>query len=152
MSQRRRRPRWSELLDRIGRAALGLLGAEARGAKAELDEALEHLKVVALAFGLAAAVGFWALAVALAAAVVGLGHWLPLWGALLVVLALLLVVGAALALVGRGRLRRFENPARIVGRRVEDHVEFWRTEVLGIADQDAGESSDAPRAPEVADE
>jgi hypothetical protein len=136
-------PSWGELLGDVGRSALDLVGAEAASAREELWD-LARRGIVVLAIGLVAgAFGFWALGAALTAAIAGLAVWLPVWGASLVLFGVLGLIALALALVARARLRRLENPGAILMRRVESHLEFWREEVLGVA-EDASRTA-APR-------
>jgi hypothetical protein len=40
----------------------------------------------------------------------------------------------ALAMWARARMRRLDAPGAILKRRVESHLEFWRSEVLGVAE------------------
>ncbi|HUP21660.1 MAG TPA: phage holin family protein [Thermoanaerobaculia bacterium] len=131
-------PGWGELLGDVGRSALDLLGAEAASAREELSD-LARRGIVVLAIGLVAgALGFWAIGAAMTAAISGLAVWLPVWGASLVLFGALGLVALALFLVARARLRRLENPGAILMRRVESHLEFWREEVLGVAEDASG--------------
>jgi hypothetical protein len=128
-------PGWGDLLGSIGRSTVDLLGAEVEGARAELWEVARRAAAAAVVGLAAVALAFWALGAATAAAIAGLTVWLPVWGAALVLFGALGVVAFVLALVTRARIRRLEGPASIVRRRVDDHLEFWRTEVLGVSDE-----------------
>lgn len=141
MFGRRRRPErpgWGELLGDIGRSALDLLGAEVDGARAELGKLGRRALVVAALGAGALAVAFWALGAAATAAIAGLAVWLPVWGAALVLFGVLAVVALGLAWWARARARRLDAPGAILKRRLEGHLEFWRAEVLGVADDVPG--------------
>ena len=70
-------------------------------------------------------------------------------GAALVLFGALAAVAVVVAFFARSRWRTLENPAMLLRRRVFDHLEFWRTEILAVDDAvDADErraSFDEPR-------
>jgi hypothetical protein len=137
--RRREGPGWQALLGDIGRSTVDLLHAEVTGAREELSELLRRSIGVAIVLLVALTIAFWALGAAATAAVAGLAVWLPLWGAALVLFAVLAVAAVAFGLVARSRFRRLEGPGTIVRRRVESHLEFWRDEVLGGAGSEAAD-------------
>jgi hypothetical protein len=122
------------LLGDVGRSVVDLLGAELSGARTELAELGRRAVAVAALGAAALAVAFWALGAAATSAVAGLAVWLPVWGAALVLFGVLAVLALGLAMWARARMRRLDAPGAILKRRVESHLEFWRSEVLGVAD------------------
>jgi len=56
--------------------------------------------------------------------------WLPWWGASLVVLALFVIAAGILARFGLARMKRVENPAEIVRRRMDSHLDWWQHGLL----------------------
>lgn len=88
--------------------------------KAELDrlktEMATKLKALGIGLGLFAAagmVGFFALAVLIAAAVLGIAVALPAWLAALIVAVVLLIVTGLLVFLGISRLKRGTPPAPV---------------------------------------
>ncbi len=121
---------WIELFRGLGQAYLDLLRAEWAAVRRDLARSGKRLAWAAGLFGAAAAVGFWLVATLIYTLVAVLAIWLPQWGAALVVLGLLVLVVAGLALAGVAHLKRVENPAAVVGRRYEDHLDWWDDRLL----------------------
>jgi hypothetical protein len=59
-----------------------------------------------------------------------LALWLPPWGASAVVTGICALAVAVLALLGWVKLRRLESPAATIGRRWQDHREWWDRRLL----------------------
>ncbi len=108
--------------------------------RAEIELVLEMWKRSLIELGkgvalLGAAAYLFALcvpALLLFAAVDGLAAWLewPHWGAALVVMAVVLLVTLILTLIARRILtRRFENPAVLLTRRLDDSRGWWHERV-----------------------
>ena len=94
-------------------------------------------------------------ALLLFAAVDGLAQWLkwPYWGAALVVMAVVLLVAVVLALIARHILtHRFENPAVLLRRRLDDQRGWWHERVLYLERQLPGGAAVAPQAGEFDDD
>ncbi len=87
-----------------------LIKAEIEQAKAELSIKLKQLGVGAGFLAVAAAFGFFALGVLVAAAILGLAVVLPGWAAALIVAGLLLIIMAILGLVGVRKLKQGSPP------------------------------------------
>ena len=90
---------------------------------------LEVFRALGL-FGAAAAVGFWLVALILYTLIQVLALWLPQWGAAAVVTGLTALAVAALALIGWSKLKRLESPGATLGRRWQDHREWWDRRLL----------------------
>lgn len=138
--------RWVETFRAVGDAFLDLLEAELRALGQEVTRSGRHLLVALGLFGAAAAIGFWLIGVLICCAILLAALWLPLWGAALAVAGVLLLVVAVVAWLGVRHLRRVENPATIVRRRLDDHVGWWSGSLL------AGEPGEEEPPPEEIDE
>lgn len=82
------------------------------------DAGIGSVWVVAALFFL-----FWSVAALLAFAVIGFASWMPLWGASLLVLGIMLVAAIVLALIGVLRFRRItksKNPAQSIATDVKE--------------------------------
>ena len=75
-----------------------------------------------------------------------LDRWLPIWGAALAVTGLLALVATVLALAGRARLRRLENPLATARRRMDDHLAWWQSQHTTGAVEDE-DDFETPRRP-----
>lgn len=136
---------WVEMLRGLGQGFLDLLGAEWEQLKAELAVSAKRL---GLGVGLLAAAGmlcFWLLGTLVYFAIQLLAIWLALWAAAGLVALALLVVIAVVALVGLHTLKRIENPIETVGRRWDDHLDWWEARLVredlaaaGAADEAGG--------------
>jgi uncharacterized membrane protein YqjE len=93
----------TELVPRLVQEELAL-------AKAELTEKGKHAGVGAGLFGGGGLFAFFGLAVLIAAAVLGLAEAVPAWASALIVGAVLLVLAAILALVGRSQVKQAVPP------------------------------------------
>jgi len=99
-----------ELFSRLSEQSSQLVRAEIELAKAELAA---KLKASAIGIGLFAAAGFlafFAFAVLIATAILGLAQAVPAWLAALIIAVVLLIITAALALVGKKSLDRGMPP------------------------------------------
>jgi hypothetical protein len=122
--------RWRDLISGLGEALLDLLAAELEALKRDFARSGRGLLVVLGLFGAALVVAFWLVAAAVGFVIALLSLWLPVWGATLSTVGLLLVVTAILAGVGWWRLRRLDGPSRIFERRWREHREWWRERIL----------------------
>jgi uncharacterized membrane protein YqjE len=93
----------SELVPRLVREELNL-------AKAELAEKGKHAGVGAGLFGGGGLFAFFAVAVLIAAAVLGLAEAVPAWASALIVAAVLLLLAGVMALIGRSQVRQAVPP------------------------------------------
>ena len=121
---------WIDLFRGLGQSYLDLLAAEWAEVKRQLAASGKSLLWAAGLFGAAAAISFWLVALVLFVLVAVLHVWLPWWGAALVVTGLVLLVVAVLAALGVSRLKKVENPMAVVGRRYEDHLDWWDRRLL----------------------
>lgn len=119
----------------LGRALVELLRAELATIGDDLKRSARELRSGAVLIAVAAFFGFWTIG-ALAFAAVEVVHlWLPRWGAVLIVAGAFALLTLLFLLLGRGRLRRVESPARTVGRRLEGTGAWVQNELLGEADR-----------------
>jgi hypothetical protein len=93
----------TELVPRLVQEELAL-------AKAELTEKGKHAGVGVGLFGGGGLFAFFGIAVLIAAAVLGLAEAIPAWASALIVAAVLFLVAAALALVGRSQVKQAVPP------------------------------------------
>lgn len=132
---------WPELLRRLVADSIELLVAEADQIGRDLRPNLSRLRRSALAFFVALFVAFWFLGLLIAAAVLGLAAWLPAWGAALVVAALLAAVIVVLAALGRRWVKGIDNPVRVAGDRMRDHLDWWSENASAVLHAEAVEPS-----------
>jgi hypothetical protein len=85
---------------------------------------------------------FWLLAVLVGAVVAALSQWLPVWGAMLVTAALLLVDITLLGWLAWRRLERLGGPLALIGRRWRDHLDWWQERVLVDPSEEEEEAED----------
>lgn len=121
---------WVDLFRGLGQSYLDLLAAEWAEVKRQLAQSGKRLLWSAAFFGVAAAISFWLVALVLFVLIAVLHVWLPWWGAALVVTGAVLLVVAVLAWLGVSRLQKVENPMAVVGRRYEDHLDWWDRRLL----------------------
>ncbi len=119
---------WLHLFRSLGEALLALLEAEVEALKGEIARSGRRLGWGLLLLALAGVFALLILGLLTLAAVSGLQELAGLawWQAALWVAAAYLVVALAVGGLGVGQLRRVENPAHTVGRRVKDHLLWWR--------------------------
>ena len=98
------RPSLGELFSRLSVQTVRLVRAEIDLAKAELAQKATASAIGIGLFVAAAMVGFFAVAVLIATAILGLANAMPAWAAALVVAGLLLFLTAVLALIGKRSL------------------------------------------------
>ncbi len=128
-----RRNTWRESFAALGESLIEVLRAELAVIGEAWKGSLRHLGI---ALGLFAVAGYVALVclptlviLALVAGMVALG--MPLWGAALVVIALVVTFVAVVVALAKKRLHeRFENPVATVKDRVADHTAWWNERVL----------------------
>lgn len=140
---------WLDLFRDFGSSLLTLGQAELQAFQRDLSESGRRaLGALGLFLG-ALVFAFWTVGVATAFLVVLLDRWLPVWGAALVVTGLLALVATVLALAGRARLRRLENPLATARRRMDDHLAWWQSQhrADAVADQDDEDDFEPPRRP-----
>jgi len=125
---------WIGMLRALGEALLAVLRAELAALEADLRRSGHYLWVGVALLGAAAGVLFWTFGLLVFTLVAVVAIWLPLWGAALAVLAIFAAAAGLLAGLGISRLRRIENPAADVKRRVADHLDWWQHRLLGQAD------------------
>lgn len=129
-----------EALTQVIEELRGLGESVFRLVRAEIELVLEMWKRSLIELGkgvalLGAAAYLFALcvpALLIFAAVDGLVHWLewPYWGAALVVVSVILLVILVLTLIAKRILiRRFENPATLLTRRIDDSRGWWHERV-----------------------
>jgi uncharacterized membrane protein YqjE len=121
---------WIELLQSLRDAFIGVMQAEVRVLRLDLDLSKRHLvRALGLA-ALAIFVGFWAIGVLILLFIQVAAIWLPVWAASLVVLTVLSILGLALLLAARGNLRKTEAPGALLRRHVQEHLDWWEDEIL----------------------
>ena len=98
------RPSLGELFSRLSVQTTRLVRAEIDLAKAELKQKATASAISIGLFVAAAVVAFFAVAVLIATAILGLANAMPAWAAALVVAGLLLFLTAVLALIGKHSL------------------------------------------------
>ena len=103
------RPSLGELFSRLSVQTMRLVHAEIDLAKAELAQKAKASAIGIGMFVAAAAVAFFAVAVLIATAILGLATVWPAWAAALLVAGVLVFVAAALGLIGK-RLLGSGNP------------------------------------------
>jgi hypothetical protein len=131
----RRLRSWIELLLSLREAFLEVLRAEVRSLRSDLDLSKRQFLRVISFVALAISVGFWAVGVAVFLLIQVAALWLPLWGATLVVLTLLVLVILALVTAAKSSFREIEEPASMVRRHFQDHMVWWEEEVLPTISQ-----------------
>jgi hypothetical protein len=121
---------WVEMLRALGQSFLDLL-------RAEWDQLLRELGVSAKKLGIGVAllagagmVAFWFVAVLAFFLIMVIAIWLPVWASAGIALLVLLVVIGILAGLGWSRLKSIENPVDAVGRRWDDHLDWWENRLM----------------------
>ena len=147
-----RRNSWRETFTALGESLVEVLRAEL----AVLAEGWKRSgRELGIAIALVVAAGYVALIclptlliIALAAGLHALG--LPLWGAALVVAAVVMLVIGLMAWIAVKRLERCENPVAAAKDRFSDHVAWWQESILmddrtlGAADGSQDDAGDGP--------
>jgi hypothetical protein len=121
---------WIDLFRSLGEALLEVWRAELGTLQDDFERSGRHLGVALGLFGAAAVLLFWIVGLVLFVLVSLLHVWLPWWGASLVVLALFVIAAGILARFGLARMKRVENPAEIVRRRMDSHLDWWQHGLL----------------------
>jgi hypothetical protein len=124
-----------------------LLHEESALARAELREKLDRFGSGAVELGAGGLLTFAGLLVLLASAVLGLGHWLPLWLSALVVGGVALLIGLLVLARGRSHLKS-ENlaPQRTLDSLRRD-AELARAQAEPLRTGEAGEPPYEPPSP-----
>ncbi|NCT90287.1 phage holin family protein [Cellulomonas sp. APG4] len=104
------RPSLGDLVSNLSEKLSTLVRDEIRLAKAEMAEKAKHAAIGLGLFAGAALLGFFALAVLIATAVLGLAEAVAPWLAALIVAVVLLAVTAVLALLGKRSLSQGMPP------------------------------------------
>ncbi len=127
---------WVELFRALGQSFLDLL-------RAEWDQLLRELGVSAKKLGIGVAllagagmVAFWFVAVLAFFLIMVIAIWLPVWASAGIALVVLLLVMAVLAGLGWSRLKSIENPVDTVGRRWDDHLDWWENGLMAEEHRD----------------
>jgi uncharacterized membrane protein YqjE len=104
------RPSIGELVGSLSEKLSQLIRDEIRLAKAELAEKAKHAAIGIGLMAVAAMLGFFAVAVLIASAILGLANAVDAWLAALIVGLVLLIVAAVLVVVGKKALDRGTPP------------------------------------------
>ena len=138
---------WTELLRSLGASLVGVAEAEAVALKGDLRSSSRQLAMAVALAAVAAFLLFWVVGAGAFVLFHVLRLWLPAWGAASIVLALFLLLAAVIAGVARQRFLAIEPPVETVRRHLDEHVSWWRSEVLveeEAAQQLAEESVETP--------
>jgi hypothetical protein len=120
---------WIGRLREVGLAFGALVAAELSALADDLGRSGAAFARALILAAVAAGVVFWTLGLFLYFAIELLALAMPRWGAVGVVFALFLIVGAALIVVVKGKLGRIEPPTETVRRRLADTQAWWGTRV-----------------------
>lgn len=104
------KPSIGELVSTLSEKLSGLIRDEIQLAKSEITEKAKHAGAGIALFAGVAFLGFFAFAILLAAAVLGLANAVPAWLAALIVAVVLLVIAAVLGVMGKKALERGMPP------------------------------------------
>lgn len=143
---------WIDLVRSVGAALLEVYRAEAEELKTEVRDSTVQLAWAIGLFVAAGMLGFWAIFAAIYCAIQVLAIWLPLWGAAGVVLGVLVLVILILAFLGLRRLKRWENPAETIKRRLSEHRVWLEQKLLPAEEGEEGEEAAAEREMEQDEE
>lgn len=132
---------WGEVGSKLTRAVLALAQAEASGLKQDLRGSYAILRRLLLGLAVGLGLAMFSVALLLAAALLGLSQVMHPALAALSLGGVLAIVSLFWLLQARRAAARLETPAHTVGRRVSDHLDWWREEVKTVA------RPDAPRKP-----
>jgi putative superfamily III holin-X len=121
---------WLDLIRSLGSSLIEVFRAEADALKAELARSGRHLGVGLALLGGAAVLLFWTLGALIFTLGAVLAIWLQVWAAALIVVALFAAAAGLVAWLGVKHLKRFENPAESIRRRLEDHLDWWQHTLL----------------------
>ncbi len=122
--------KWGSLLRSLGQSLVELIDAEAAALRGDLADSGRRFSMALAIAALAAFLLFWSVGAAAFTLYQVLRLWIPPWGSALVVLGLFLLLSWILALIARRRLRAIEVPSETVRRRIDDHLTWWRGELL----------------------
>jgi len=123
---------WVAALREVGRAAGAVVRAEISALAGDLGASGRALVAALLIAAVGGAFAFWALGLFVDFAIELLALRLPRWGAVGVVLATFLLVGAALLGWAWVRFRRIEPPARTVQRRLAESQRWWTERIAPV--------------------
>ena len=128
--------RWRDLFASLGESLIGVVEAEITALKQDLRDTGRRFSI-AIAVSVAAAIlAFWAVGATGFVIYQILVLWLPGWGAASIVLGILLLVTLILGMIARRYLRDLEAPMDTVKRRVDNHLEWWQSNLLVPEDYD----------------
>lgn len=135
---------WMNLFRRLGQSVLDLLRAELDQLLAELGITAKQAAIGLAFFAAAGMVGFWFLWVFTYFLIQVVAIWLPHWAAAGIAVLVLLIAVAVLALLGLRKFKGLENPVDTVGRRFDDHLDWWENRLLAeerVSDEPVGTES-----------
>lgn len=121
---------WIDLFRSLGESLVEVWRAEVASLQGDLERSGRQLGLALAFFGAAAVLGFWITGLLLFFMVTILHIWLEWWGAAFIVLILFVAAAFILAVLGKRRLRHFENPVATVRRRVDSHLDWWQHGLL----------------------
>jgi hypothetical protein len=121
---------WIDLFRSLGESLVEVLRAEVGSLQEDLKRSGRSFGVALGLFGAAALLLFWILGLLVFSVVSILAIWLPMWAAALIVLALFTLVAGLLVWRGVAAMRQVENPVDSVKRHVDDHLDWWQTNLL----------------------
>ena len=134
---------WTNLFRALGEAFSLLVTSEVVALREDLAASRRKF-LNALAFAsIAVFVFFWGIGAAAIAVFEGFSIVFPRWLAALFLLLLLLLIGAVLWRVAMNRFRSIDSPLATVQRRLEDHLEWWQSQILA-QDSRSTQSSESP--------
>lgn len=126
-----RRRRWKELVGDVGSALVELVQTEVSELADDLMRSQRQLAHGLIWIVVAASFGVWIIGLLVVVAVAALALWMDVWAAALLVATSLAVFSGIAAYMAWRRLQRFDRPGQLIRERWEDHVEWWKTEVVG---------------------
>lgn len=121
---------WIELFRSLGQSLLDVLQAEVEALQGDFARTGRHLGIGAVLLGGAAVVAFWLVGALTFAIGAVLAIWLPVWAAAWIVVGLFLLLALALGIPGWRQLKKAENPAETLKRRLGDHLAWWQDSLL----------------------
>ncbi len=133
---------WAEVFQAVGDAVVGVLKAEIAVLSEQWKRWGSRVAVVVGLFATSAVVLFSALLLLpyfLTALIKHLSGWSWMASSGLVLLIVVLVAGI-LGALGYWRLKGLDDPVAMTRQRVDDHMTWWKSELLGSADEIGGKA------------
>lgn len=128
--------RWRDLFASLGESLIDVAEAEVAALKQDLRDTGRRFSIAVAIAVVAAILAFWAIGATGFVIYQVLAIWLPGWGAASIVLGILLLVTLILGMIARRYLRDLEAPIDTVKRRVDNHLEWWQSNLLIPEDHD----------------